>query len=1263
MSGTCDISLVCATKNRAELLDAMLASVPEAAGNVRYEIVIVEGGSIDGTPDVMKKHGVTAIYREADHFPAGRQPWAKLYNFGFSKASGKYVMYASDDIVFAPHCLSRAFAQLEAAGDNVAAGAFFYKNNVTDQKEWQEYGIDYLSGGKILLNYGLLRKQCFDAVGGLDEDYRFYCADADLSLKFSEAQYAILPMEGCFVFHDNVMDARKTHDVAASRADLERYETRWKHFIDTSVLPNPRRLLKEEQMAPVDFPEAWKQMQDRYIRLKAALRESGVAERERAYIHEEWAKYCEQFDALIRGLPREDFLRHPAVQGTMVRVGVGAGQNYEQMFLNTCVNADVRERVLRVQDVTIGGTTFECSDPLCSANTLGHLYYAARICESGWRDGMKCMVEFGGGYGNLVRILAKAGMIESAVIIDVPETMALQSLFLSLALPEFRVVICTEAPKAIVPRTVYLVPVYFLADLDIRADIFVSTFALSESAQKAQNGIVQKGFFGAEIVYIAGQLSGGSDNKYWVHHGGILGAVRRQYEKADCRPFHVFWGQDKVDAYEVCGTVHRHAQIGPSVSIFMPVYNGAKYISATIESIIEQTYKDWELVIVDDGSTDGTLRIAQGYAARDTRIRIVSHEKNRGLSAARNTGLADVHASSLYVMNHDSDDISMPTKLARLVDHLERNPGIAAVGSIAQYFNDAGEITGAPAIKHLPADIRRTMGEVNSMLVSATLIRREMAEKIAPFRGEFGGCDDYDFWTRALLAGFELENIPEPLHLIRLHAASMGSTQGSAMEEKAREIRANYRGGKGGVCAVGVSEKSSAPQTQAVQTDSAKMPRLSVCMPVYNGAKNLATSIESIVEQSFNDWELIIVDDGSTDATKKIAERCAAKDARIKVIASEHQGSVAARNLAFLRTDPRSEFLLMHSGDDVSLPNKFAGLVGVLQGHPSIALVGSQAAYFNDAGEDKGQSSNENTTGLIRARFAAQNQMIESATIIRRCVFEKIGMYREEYRGAEDYDLFARALLAGYEMANVPQVLHAVRVQAEGAGGARLKRQKDLSSRIASYYAKFTEQGFCATNPLLSTEKRLPAAEPVAGKNLRLHVGCGDVKVARFINVDIDPALKAVDVVDDVRTLSRFSPDSVSVLYACHVLEHLPHGDIFSVIMRWYDVLQPGGEIRISVPDIDRIVKIYQKHWAHFQTRPNTPWVGLIYGGQLDEYDYHKTGFNFCYLAYILETAGFVDIEEYPHEPHWLGIRDGSSANWDGEHLSLNIKAKKPQRT
>jgi SAM-dependent methyltransferase len=177
--------------------------------------------------------------------------------------------------------------------------------------------------------------------------------------------------------------------------------------------------------------------------------------------------------------------------------------------------------------------------------------------------------------------------------------------------------------------------------------------------------------------------------------------------------------------------------------------------------------------------------------------------------------------------------------------------------------------------------------------------------------------------------------------------------------------------------------------------------------------------------------------------------------------------------------------------------------------------------------------------------------------------------------------------------------------------------------------------------------KLRPAQRKVCNENVKsrkLHLGCGHIHIDGYCNVDI-LALPTVDLVDDVKKLNKFSDNYADSIYACHVLEHFAHSEIVPILERWLEVLKPGGEIRISVPDIDRIVKIYIENWAHFQTTGNTPWIGLLYGGQGDPYDFHKTGFNFCWLSKLLTDVGFKEVEEYPHAPHFIsGLQDASLA-------------------
>ncbi|MCK4791819.1 MAG: glycosyltransferase, partial [Desulfobacteraceae bacterium] len=230
----------------------------------------------------------------------------------------------------------------------------------------------------------------------------------------------------------------------------------------------------------------------------------------------------------------------------------------------------------------------------------------------------------------------------------------------------------------------------------------------------------------------------------------------------------------------------------PTVSIYMAVYNSEKYLAQTLDSILSQTFRDFEIVIADDGSMDNSAEILKRYEKADSRIRVLQLP-HVGVVEARNEAIKRCNPNSKYLINHDSDDMSSPTKLARLVEYIETHPEIAIVGCFAEYFDDEGNFKGQPPIEWLPERIRQTFGEVNSMIHSASLISRQVFEKIGSYSKDFPVTQDYDFFARALMAGFKLANIPEVLHKIRLHPKSIGNTHAASVKIATDRVQKNYK--------------------------------------------------------------------------------------------------------------------------------------------------------------------------------------------------------------------------------------------------------------------------------------------------------------------------------------------------------------------------------------------------------------------------------------------------------------------------------------
>ncbi|MEW6600678.1 MAG: glycosyltransferase [Nitrospirota bacterium] len=913
-----------------------------AAGGINYEVIVVEGGSSDNTLEVLRKHGVEQVYSEKEHLGEGRHAWPQLYNFGFSRAKGKWAMFASDDIIFNKSCISDAVRMLDEKGPDTAGGIFFYRNAIADPG-WEMFGIDYTYGQKLLMNYGLVRLDHFREVKGFDEAYGFYCADGDMCYKLYAAGKKLVPLPGSRVIHNNVRDVQKKANLENnSGRDIELYLRKWSTCV-SSGLPEPRRLLLEEYVsAEYDIGDA-----------------ASLDIRSATFKKHELRPGPDMLEQLHRyGLLKD---------GNDLCLHLGCGERR----LDGYINIDYPPSEHSVQSVQAADVFADISkldfpelsiDEIMLHHVFEHFDYPSALAMlSRWR------------------LWLKSG---GRLVIETP-------------------------------------------DLEASMELFRA----GEYSYKDKQSVLRHLF--------------GSHEAHWaVHRDG--------------------WYREKFE--------HVLSELG---------FDNLKF-----------EYNEWEM----------TRNIC-------------------------------VHASK-----------------------------------------------------------REHAGIENLKIIAKKLLRDGMV-------------DDTESEEK----------------LWRLWC--------SKYEEAMKDVK------------------------------NGAAPAVSIFMPVYNSGKYLAESIESILAQTFRDFELIIADDGSTDNSLEIARQYETEDNRVRVLSFPHKGEVETRNEAVRYTHPGSRYLLNHDSDDISLPSKLERLVRYLDEHPDIAVAGCLAEYFDDQGGDRGRPSIECEPKRVRETFGQVNSMINSAAMIRRKVFDKIGHYREEFRSVDDYDFFARALTAGFELANIPEVLHRIRLHPASVGSTRARTQELLAAKIREAYNTALNRDNGKSRSLSGGQDRR-----VKGKGLKLHLGCGEISVPGFINVDIDPKLPAVDMVDDISRLERFRENSAAVIYACHILEHFANDEVLPVLRRWHEVLEPGGEIRISVPDIDRIVEIYSKNNKHFLTPPNTPWIGLIYGGQTDPYDFHKTGFNFTYLKYLMEQAGFTDIEEYPHEPHWLGISGDASMAREpfNAYISLNIKAAKP---
>lgn len=221
-------------------------------------------------------------------------------------------------------------------------------------------------------------------------------------------------------------------------------------------------------------------------------------------------------------------------------------------------------------------------------------------------------------------------------------------------------------------------------------------------------------------------------------------------------------------------------------------------------------------------------------------------------------------------------------------------------------------------------------------------------------------------------------------------------------------------------------------------------PRFSVTVPAYNAESTLVATVESVLAQSFTDWELVIVDDGSTDGTLALAERLAVQDARIRVVSQHNRGTGGAYNTAV--RNAKSDLLVMLSSDDLLLPEHLREFDALITAHPEASVFSCDGYYEYDDGSRMPASPNvrwkdPSTCTLDDLLWAC---FFDMGTVYRREVFDAVGGFRESIY-AEDFLFFLLALARGYRHAYLPKPLAVHRRNANQKSADHLRmRQADL---------------------------------------------------------------------------------------------------------------------------------------------------------------------------------------------------------------------------
>lgn len=531
-------------------------------------------------------------------------------------------------------------------------------------------------------------------------------------------------------------------------------------------------------------------------------------------------------------------------------------------------------------------------------------------------------------------------------------------------------------------------------------------------------------------------------------------------------------------------------KLQPKVSVVIPTYNYAHFIRETIESVINQNFKDYEIIVIDDGSTDNTREILQPYFDCIYYV----YQNNQGLSEARNHGIR--LAKGKWVIFLDADDFFLPNILTELVRVFEAQPSLGLVICGWHITNEQGKIISTVELWNgLPKLDLEAWVQWRPLLPSATLFRKDWLEQMGGFQTEAFPAEDIDCVLRMVVQGCQSDWLRKVGVCYRQHGKTI--TQNTPRQAQAFErlydrffARADlpisvrqlenstrynsliwtawrlYHTGRfqemgqyfrkslnytvntpasiisswieflvtncssyGYELDVYSLTQSPVWQELMMYTLSWKKPRVSIIIPAYNAGQYIQQSLDSIFNQTYSDYEIIVVDDGSTDNTCEILQPYTDK---IRYVYQENQGVSEARNHGLYLA--RGELIALLDADDWFLPHKLEEQVAIFDTQPFLAIVNSGFRIINEYNEVIQDVEWWHTIPeLTEQTWLLYKPVLPSAMMFRREWLQKVGGFDSRLTAGEDIDIVLRMVALGCKATWLPKVTACYRIHQSSA--------------------------------------------------------------------------------------------------------------------------------------------------------------------------------------------------------------------------------------
>ncbi len=224
----------------------------------------------------------------------------------------------------------------------------------------------------------------------------------------------------------------------------------------------------------------------------------------------------------------------------------------------------------------------------------------------------------------------------------------------------------------------------------------------------------------------------------------------------------------------------------PAITVILPAYNGATYLEESVESILSQTVSDFELIAINDGSTDNTFDILQGYSKKDQRVVLIDNPGNIGLIATLNRGLS--LSRGRFIARQDADDVSLPHRFEQQLAYFDRNPDVGLVGSTMDAVDEAGRRLEIYRFPETDLEIRFRLLFNCSFCHTSVMVRKELLDRYGlAFDHQFKYAEDYELWVR-LLSHTKAYNFPDPLVKYRVVNSGVCKSFSAEQDQVAHHI-------------------------------------------------------------------------------------------------------------------------------------------------------------------------------------------------------------------------------------------------------------------------------------------------------------------------------------------------------------------------------------------------------------------------------------------------------------------------------------------